>query len=43
MVTDKKRVTISLSDERYSEFEKLVKKIWYDKINSCNKLDYERN
>ena len=42
MVTDKKRVTISLSDERYSEFEKLVK-IWYDKINSCNKLDYERN
>ena len=27
MVTDKKRVTISLSDERYSEFEKLVKNL----------------
>lgn len=25
MVTQKKRVTISLSDERYAEFEKLVK------------------
>ena len=26
MVTDKKRVTISLSDERYSSLKKLVKK-----------------
>ena len=25
MATQKKRVTISLSDERYAEFEKLVK------------------
>ena len=43
MVTDKKRVTISLSDERYSEFEKLVKKSGMTKSTLCNKLDYERN
>lgn len=31
MATDKKRVTISLSDERYADFEKLVKETGFTK------------
>lgn len=31
MATDKKRVTISLSDERYEDFEKLVKETGFTK------------
>ena len=33
MATDKKRVTISLSDERYADFEKLVKETGFTKSN----------